>query len=96
MTLEQKVQYNNLSEISRESALSLPAERQEHCTLLYRAERQRNPPKGAPSGGLAPQTSDRGLRPLDPLPPFRQRQVCYAEDVILPRMCTYAVQLSAI
>ena len=40
-------------------------------------------------GMLALETSHRGLRPLDPLPPFRQRQVFYYKDVILPHMCTY-------
>ena len=98
--------YQNISKISllknllylklgRESALSLPAEWQWNCTLLYYDERQRNLPEGAspldpPGEG---QNYHRGLRPLDPLPPFQQRQVCYDKDVILPRMCTYAAQL---
>ena len=46
-----------------------------------------------PGRGSAPQTSHRALRPLNPLPLFRQYQVCYDKDVILPRMCTNAVQL---
>ena len=46
--------------------------------------------------GHAPQASHPGPRFLEPLPSFRQRQVCYVKDVILPHMCTYAVQLSAI
>ena len=37
-----------------------------------------------------------GPSPPGPLSPFRQRQVCYDKDVILLRVCTYAVQLSAI
>ena len=40
-------------------------------------------------GMLVPETSYLGLRPLVPFPSFRQRQVCYDKDVILPRMCTY-------
>ena len=59
------------------------AERQYNCTLLYRDERQRNPPKGGPpqdpeGGGLAPRPPIRALYRLDALPSFRQLQLCYA------------------
>ena len=50
----------------------------------------------AGGGGGRPQASHWGLFPLEHLPPFRQRQVCYDNDVILPRMCPCAVKLSAI
>ena len=59
-----------------------------------------NSPKGAPSldPGEGPHPPDlpRGPSPPGPSFSFPQRQVCYDEDVTLRRICTYAVQLSAI
>ena len=79
------------------SALSLPAERQWNCTLRQVAEKS---PKGAPSldRGEGPHPPDLPQGPSPPGPSFSfpQRQVCYDKDVILRRICTYAVQSSAI
>ena len=53
-----------------------------------------------PKSGSAPGSRGGGGRPSTgafvPWTPFQQRQVCYDKYVILPRMCTYAVQLIAI
>ena len=51
------------------------AERQYNCTLLYRDERQRNPPKGGPpqdpeGGGLPPDLPSGPFTAWTPFPPF--------------------------
>ena len=57
-------------------------------------------PKGAPSldpgEGPHPPELPREPSPPGPSSSIPQRQVCYDKDVILRRICTYAVQLSAI
>ena len=70
-----------------------------YCILPRRATEKT--PKGAPpldsgGGGGSPPGLPPGLCPVKPLPPFQQCLVYYNKDVILSRMCTYAVQLNAI
>ena len=57
-----------------------------NVSLKKNTERSRKGPPDLPRGRLPP----------GPSSPFPQRRVCYDKDVILRRICTYAVQLSAI
>ena len=54
-------------------------------------ERGPGPGPGGGGGGLAPPDLLLGPSPSGPLFPFRQRQLFYNKDVILPHMCTYAI-----
>ena len=62
-----------------------------YCTLTEKPHERRSAPE--PGGGLTPSPSTGTFAPWTP---FRQCQICYDKDVIFARMCTYAVQLSAI